>query len=210
MLQFEKRSRTYRLSPLCERLPGADLPSYNLKRTYRRQMTARFSSLSPPTPPVLLVVLVFLTRSLQPRLLFNSLPACSTHTAAYRDGCFPYCLLHFDVGQPYEAAGALKFFVVQKPLWRNCLSTLPLGANSQSSSCLQFLWCQVARPTKLSLTGCVSLQAGAKPSFANLSACLCLVLLSSVDPLPWGQSGGQEQAGDLALLVSCRFLQRRL
>lgn len=38
------------LSLLCERLPGADLPSYNLKRTYRRQMTARFSLPPAPSP----------------------------------------------------------------------------------------------------------------------------------------------------------------
>lgn len=138
------------------------------------------------------------------------------HTVAHQDCCFPYCLLHFDTAQPYEAAvaalavGALKFFIVQKPLQSNCLSTLPVGANNQSSTCLQFLWCQVACPTNLSLTSCVSLQAGAKPSFANLSACMCLVLLSSVDLLPWGQSAGQGHAGDLAVLASCRFLQRHL
>ena len=130
--------------------------------------------------------------------------------------CFPYCLLHFDTAQPYEAVvtalavGALKFSIVQKPLQRNCLSSLPLGADNRSSSCLQFLWCRVAGPTDLFVTGCVSLQAGGKTFFHRSLLCMCLVPWSSVDRVPWGQSGGQGHAGDLVALASCRFPQRHL
>lgn len=91
----------------------------------------------------------------QPRRLFNSLPACSAHTVAHQDGCFPPCLLHFDIAQSSSrilSCGRSKILYSAETTAEKLPFNLPLGTNNRSSSCLWFLWCQVAHLTNLALS----------------------------------------------------------